>query len=105
MEMLLVKDDSKEVAADPGRYKSIALVIAIFLGHWTWLYTWRTDKFRFLAGLAAQVLLIISAVFGRELGVDDGAWTQSFGLAVCGIWLWAVVLAFLRPSSFYELYD
>ncbi len=68
----------------PVKNKSTALILAIIFGHFTWIYTYRYDSWKFWLGLVLSVVTcsVASIVF----------------------WLWAVIETVGRPDSFYEQY-
>lgn len=53
--------------------KTTALLLAIFLSFWTWVYTWKNDSEKFVAGILIAVLL---------------CWTF---IAPLGVWIWAMI--------------
>ena len=64
--------------------KTVAILLAIFLGLWTWVYTYDLDSTKFWINLVASIF-------------------------TCGIWgvvawLWAVIEVISRPPQFYENY-
>lgn len=72
--------------------KTIAVLLAVFLGGWTWCYTYQADKKKFWWSLALSVLgTILTLVL---VGF----------LIVFGVWLWAVIDAAKRPDEFYRKY-
>ncbi len=61
--------------------KTIALLLAIFLGFWTWVYTYDLDSGKF------WINFILSLV--------------SCGLWGFVAWIWAIIDVVSRPDSFY----
>lgn len=70
----------------PRRSKVTAVVLAIFFSHWTWLYTFRTDGWKFWLGLGLNVLLW---------------WTL---IVPIGVSIWAIVDQAGKPSEYYINY-
>ncbi|MHB1460423.1 MAG: hypothetical protein ACYC1M_03980 [Armatimonadota bacterium] len=68
----------------PVKNKSTALILAVIFGHFTWVYTYRYDSWKFWLGLVLSVL--------------------TCGVASIVFWLWAVIEAVGRPDSFYAEY-
>jgi hypothetical protein len=66
----------------PEKEKSTAVILAVILGFWTWLYTYRRDKFKF------WVSCILTLV--------------TFGFFWFIAWIWAIVETVNRPKEFYE---
>lgn len=57
----------------PEKSKTVSLLLAVFLGFWSWLYTYKYDAGKFWLGLILNILLF---------------WTF---VVPFGIWLWAVI--------------
>jgi len=72
--------DKKAVPKD----KTIAVLLAIFLGFWTWIYTYETDSWKFWLNLALTV-------------VTMGTWSFV-------AWIWSIVDVAAKPDSFYVNY-
>ena len=59
--------------------KGVAVVLAVLLAFWTWLYTYKVNAAKFWAGLALTVLGIF-------------LWTAFIGLPILlAVWFWAVI--------------
>jgi len=67
--------------------KTIAILLAIFLSFWTWAYTWKKDKNKFVIG-------IILSSFG---------WLLLF-IPIIVVWIWAIVDA-VANSEKKDIYD
>lgn len=73
-------------AAPIPKSKATAVLLAIFFGYWTWLYTYRRDAALFWINLVASFITV-------------GAWW------VLVSWPWAVICTAVRPSdTFYANY-
>ena len=68
-----------------GKQKMTAILLAVFLGFWTWLYTYRVDAWKFWLNLGLTVVTL-------------GIW------GICVAWLWAVISTATRPEEFFENY-
>jgi len=69
--------------------KTTAVLLAVFLGFWGWLYTYKRDAAKFWISAAASVVLIIVGV----------------GVFVNWIfWVWAVIDAAVRTNDWYNKY-
>jgi len=70
--------------------KQTAVLLAVFLGCWTWLYTYKRDATKFWIGLVTGVIggLLAFVVVGL--------------FAILGIWIWAIVDAASKPDSWYQ---
>ncbi len=62
--------------------KGISILLAIFLGLFTWVYTYEVDSGKFWGNLIASILTV-------------GIWWVV-------AWLWALILAIQRDESFYS---
>ncbi len=63
--------------------KTTAVLLAVFLGFWTWVYTYtQVDSWKFWLNLVLSVLTL-------------GIW----GIVA---WIWAIIDASVRPSAWYE---
>lgn len=68
----------------PAKSKTTAVILAIFLGTFTWLYTYKYDAWKFWLGTVVSLL---------TLGVSGLLFT-----------VWAIIEASSRPDSFYANY-
>ncbi len=70
--------------------KTVAVLLAVFLAPWNWLYTYQRDAAKFWVGLALFVVgLILAVVF------------VGFVL-IAGVWIWAIVDTATKPDSYYR---
>ena len=67
--------------ADP-KNKTTSVLLAVFLGLWTWLYTYKRDSWKFWLNLGLSIVTV-------------GIW---FVIA----WVWAIIDVAIRPTSWYE---
>lgn len=107
--------------------KTAAVLLAVFLGPWTWLYTYRRNAWKFWVGLASGLLgtlvgvLVAGAVAGTATGTGPyGAFPYQppssslpaatiffvvFGwLLPFGVWIWAIIDTATTPSPFFTNY-
>ncbi len=80
--------------------KTAAILLAIFFGHWAWLYTHREDGWKFWVAFTISVLngfLLVVTVF---LWLFLGFWP-----IVVGLWLWAVIDTVVKPDDWYINYS
>jgi hypothetical protein len=70
--------------------KTVAILLAVFLGHWTWLYTYQKDqqKFWITTGLWILGLVLLIVFVGFFL--------------LLGIYIWAIVDVAQKPQSYYS---
>ena len=74
------------------RNKGIAVLLAVFFGCWTWLYTYQQDKAKFWWGLALNIVGIITAAFLVGFVI------------IFGVWIWAIVATATKPEQVYQSY-
>ena len=78
-------------AAAPVKSKTTSVVLAVLFGPFAWLYTYRTDAWKFWVGLGLNVVL------GTLL------WLVLFGWVVyIAVAIWVIVDVSIRPSEFYS---
>ncbi|MCL4479769.1 MAG: hypothetical protein M1381_11880 [Deltaproteobacteria bacterium] len=64
--------------------KTVAILLAVFLGFWTWVYTYQKDAGKFWGNLIFTVI--------------------TFGIWGIVAWIWAIISAVTRPDEFYMNY-
>jgi hypothetical protein len=62
--------------------KMVAVLLAVFLGFWTWVYTYKKDAWKFWLNLVLCLL--------------------TFGFWGFVAWPWAIVDAAVKPASYYQ---
>jgi hypothetical protein len=79
-------------SASKPKSKKLAVVLAIFLAFWTWLYTYKVNAAKFWAGLIATIagIFLLTMFIGLPL--------------LLAIWLWAVFDTVSTPTSWYRQY-
>ena len=91
-----------------GKSKTTAVLLAVFLGGWTWLYTFKKDAWKFWVGLGLFVLAII--IFLDYLdGLNN---YDANGNAILGWYLivslgtrvWAIIDVAVKNSQWYGNY-
>ncbi len=75
--VLLVRDLKGHI-----RKKTTAVLLAVFFGYFSWIYTWEKNKNKFWINLALAL----------------------FGFGIIG-WLWAIIDNASKPSEFYQNYN
>ncbi len=81
-----------------GKSKTAAVLLAIFLTFWTWLYTYKRNGWKFWLSLGVQVLNIILIV------VTFGVWIFVGWILSAGIWIWAIVDVATKSDEWYRSY-
>jgi len=90
-----IKDEKAVVCTNCGvslngatkKSKAIAILLAIFLSYWTWLYTYRKDYVKFWLGLILSVIGIFLLLLPNLI-----------------VWVWSMVDTAIKPQSWYDNY-
>ena len=64
--------------------KTVAVLLAVFLGFWTWLYTYNKDSWKFWLNLALTIV--------------------TFGIYGFAAWIWAIIDVASKPDEHYRNY-
>ncbi|GEM_PF-563097 len=104
----------------PAKSKTVAVVLAVFLGFWAWLYTFKNNYLKFWITLGASgVVFIIISAYSCSIITDSMNYgnygTNYFGssfigfivfinIVSFGLWVWSVVDNAIKPESFYRNY-
>jgi len=81
-----------------GKDKTVSILLAVFLGFWTWLYTYKKDAWKFWVGLSLAIIIIVLAI--ATFGIS-AFFTWIIGL---GIWIWSIVDVCIKKSNWYTSY-
>jgi hypothetical protein len=105
------------VTTKNAKEKSIAVILAVFLSSWAYLYTYKYDAKKFwistIAGgaplLVAFVALTVSAVtYDMDVYLEAAAMSRIFwavwSFAYFPIWITAIVVTATRQDSLYKNY-
>jgi hypothetical protein len=92
------------VAIEAPRVKSTAVVLAVFLGTWTFLYTYRKDAVVFWVSLGFQTFFFLAILFLAILASRASGASAAFGFIAFIFWLLAVITTATRPSDWYLRY-
>lgn len=100
--------------------KAVAVILAVFFGYWSWLYTYGKNKLKFwiILGVFAIIFIInfsyswslIMASINNRPYLEDyfGSSFMVFIILVniiyFGVWVWSVVDNATKPESFYRDY-
>lgn len=100
-----------------GKSKTTAVVMAVFLSAWTWVYTWRVNKKKFWTAIGLWIVQVILFSVGASEAASKivcntgGACvvqSGSFGATLIfawliglGIWLWAIIDTSTKSQSYY----
>jgi uncharacterized paraquat-inducible protein A len=100
-EIRISKEETNTTAAlsAPIKSKAVSVVLAIFFGFWSWIYTYRRNGLKFwITFIGAPAVIITIAHFLKESG------TLFILFAYIGIWIWAIIDNAVKPNSFYDNY-
>lgn len=97
-----------------GRKKWIAIVLALIISGWAWLYTYRINRRKFWAFAALWLIdLIVPAVVYANTAFSLASWQDFLPAALVyiasalfsfGLWLWAVIDAIRTPTAVFQNY-
>jgi len=68
-----------------GKDKTTAVLMAVFLSYWTWLYTYKQDKVKFWIGLGVSFVGLFFLL-----------------LPTIGIWVWAIIDRTTKDDKYYK---
>ena len=107
-------------AATTPKSKTAAILMAVFLGFWAWLYTYAKNavKFWIVLGInAVNYIIMISyscSIINNAVNYNTYnpnyfstsiiGFTIFMNIVNFGIWIWVVVDNAAKPDSFYEKY-
>jgi hypothetical protein len=72
--------------------KGAAILLAVFLHFWAWLYTYKRDAWKFWVGLILEIIGLVTAIF--LIGF----------VFIFGVWIWAIIDVSVKSESWYQLY-
>lgn len=79
--------------------RAVAVVLAVFFGYWSWIYTYGKNGFKFWVAFAGVPAVIITiAHFLKSYG------NLFVFIGFAAIWIWAIADNAVRSNSFYENY-
>jgi hypothetical protein len=99
--------------------KTASILMAVFLGFWTWLYTYKKDHWKFWVSLGVSLVLglglgifmswLVIAGLNSFNSVDASAigFIIVYVLAIIvsfGLWVWAVIDTAIKKDEWYTRY-
>jgi len=81
-----------------GKSKVASVLLAVFLGFWTWLYTYREDGWKFWVGLGVSIGNFVLTL------LTLGIWVLVAIPAGLGIWIWSIVDTAVKTDDWYASY-
>lgn len=104
----------------PVKSKAVAVILAVFFGYWTWLYTYARNNMKFWSMMGVfAVIFIINIAYSCSMVQDamsgniypDNYFSGGFLVFMVisyfvyfASWVWAIVDNALKPESFYRDY-
>jgi hypothetical protein len=102
-----------------GKSKTVAVLLAVFLSAWTWVYTFQANAKKFWIAVGLWVLGIIFYAIGVASVVHAGITCDQFNncqvrnasgggtiligwLIFLAVWLWAIIDAATKNQEFYS---
>ena len=70
--------------------KSVAILLAVFLMAWTWVYTYKRDAVKFWIGGVLGLIGIATV------------WLFVGFFVLLGLWLWAIIDTAVKPVTYYQ---
>jgi len=89
----------EEIEQKYNKTKMSAILIAIFLGIFAWLYTIKKSASKFIVGF-----FVPFGIFSIYLITDLIFFMWLFFLASFAMWLWALIDMAIKPETFYANY-
>ena len=99
--------------------KTAAVLLSVFLGTWSWLYTYKVNRTKFWVTLTtylAMTIVIVLRAFYLSDRAHYGIYPDVSEMVLwkiiaylwlftpVGFWIWAIVDHASKPSSWYETY-
>lgn len=108
----LKKTPRKQI--DTSRKKTTAIILSVFLGFFSWLYTYRLNRKKFWASFIISIAgffvlygpifySLITSTQVSDISLEVLLWSV-FALSNIGVYIWALVDNARRPVSFYMGY-
>ncbi len=88
----------RRAASSGGKSKVAAILLAVFLGFWAWLYTYREDGSKFWIALGVSVVNVVLII------VTLGFWVFIAWIPAVGFWIWPIIDAATRDDEWYASY-
>jgi len=97
---LIWKEESNRVDS-ASKSKIVAIILSVFLGPWSWLYTYKKSAIKF------WVMLGLILFFGILYYTPMPGWffiSLFLYLLIFGSWLWALIDTVIKSESFFRNY-
>lgn len=73
--------------------KETAIVLAVLLSYWTWIYTWNEDWQKWIIALLFPP---VAFILNKSIYI--------FYLISLGVWIWAIIDRAVKPREQYQNY-
>lgn len=105
------------LALSSSKNRTVSIILAVFLGYWTWLYTYGKDSTKFWIGLGLFLVFTIPSRWAFVTvttieydvsfisGLIAFIWLFIGWIGAFGIWLWAVINTLIKPQDWYNHYS
>ncbi|MCL5070830.1 MAG: zinc ribbon domain-containing protein [Actinobacteria bacterium] len=94
-----IKESFKREISSNAKSKATAVILAVFFGYWSWVYTYGRNGFKFwVAFVGAPAVIVTIAHFLNSYG------TLFIFLGLAAVWIWAIVDNTVSSDSFYDNY-
>jgi len=98
---LIWKEESNRVDS-ASKSKIVAIILSVFFGFWSWLYTYKKSAIKFWITLG--VLISFGILYFTP--VPGWFYISLLGYLLCfGSWLWALIDTVIKPESFFRNYS
>jgi hypothetical protein len=104
-----------------GKSKTVSILLAVFLGFWTWLYTYKKDHWKFWVSLGVSIvcglgfgILLVWLMVNSIDSSSSGDFTSFFigyfivagiaGIIGFGLWIWSVIDTAIKKDEWYSGY-
>lgn len=93
--------------------KTVAVILAVFLGLWTWLYTYRLNATKFWTTLGILIFWVVLIFTTAVFEFADDPWSDGFAtlsmvaigyLLSVAFWLWPLIDMAVKPRAYFENY-
>jgi hypothetical protein len=81
--------------------KIVSILLAVFLGYWTWIYTYKKDGWKFWTVLGVFVITSLLSYFLTRVNPGFAALSPIFWF---GSWIWPILDVVLKNDEWYINY-
>lgn len=101
-----ISEKKWQLSGIQNRERNVAICLALFLGPWTWIYTYKKDyrKYWFLVLAWLGGSIVLTFLPHEPSNPFLSFWSDSWFYVFMGIWLLALVVALIRKAEWYRTY-